>query len=60
VRRGHRIVSVAVIVAIGVNTDRRREVPGMEIGPSEAEEFWTDFPRMFGRILAASSQACLG
>ena len=32
VRRGGRIVSVAVIIAVGVNTDGRREVLGMEIG----------------------------
>jgi putative transposase len=45
VRRDHRIVSVAVIVAVGVNTDGRREVLGMHIGPSEAETFWTEFLR---------------
>jgi hypothetical protein len=28
---------VAVIVAVGVNADGRREVLGMDIGPSEAE-----------------------
>jgi len=32
VRRNHRIVSVAVIVAVGVNTDGRREALGMDIG----------------------------
>jgi hypothetical protein len=37
VRRGGRIVSVAVIIAIGVNADGRREVLGMEVGTSEAE-----------------------
>jgi len=37
VRRGGRFVSVAVIIAVGVNTDGRREVLGMEIGTSEAE-----------------------
>ena len=37
VRRNHRIVSVAVIIAVGVNTDGRREVLGMDVGPSEAE-----------------------
>lgn len=37
VRRGGRIVSVAVIIAVGVNADGRREVLGMEIGTSEAE-----------------------
>jgi len=44
VRRSHRIVSVAVIIAVGVNTDGRREVLGMDIGASEAETFWTDLP----------------
>jgi putative transposase len=40
-----RIVAVAVIVAVGVNGDGRREVLGMAIGASEAETFWTDFLR---------------
>ena len=44
-----RIVSVAVIVAVGVNGDGRREVLGMAIGPSEAETFWTDFLRKLAR-----------
>src|ERR1700730_1032631 len=35
VRQNGRIVSVAVIVAVGANTDGRREVLGMEVGPSE-------------------------
>jgi putative transposase len=33
-RRDHHIVSVAVIVAVGVNTDGRREVLGMTVGHS--------------------------
>jgi putative transposase len=37
VRRNHRIVSVAVIIAVGINVDGRREVLGMDIGASEAE-----------------------
>jgi putative transposase len=37
VRRNHRIVSVAVIVAVGVNTDGRREVLGMDIGRVSAQ-----------------------
>jgi len=45
VRQGGRIVSVAVTIAGGVNTDGRREVLGMAIGPSEAETFWTAFLR---------------
>ena len=36
VRRGGRIVSVAVAIAVGVDTDGRREELGMAIGPSEA------------------------
>jgi transposase-like protein len=49
VRREHHIVSVAVIVAVGVNTDGRREVLGMTIGHSEAEPFWVDFLRGLAR-----------
>jgi putative transposase len=49
VRSNGRIVSVAVIVAVGVNTDGRREVLGMDIGPSEAETFWTAFLRKLAR-----------
>jgi putative transposase len=49
VRRAGRIVSVAVIIAIGVNNDGRREILGMDIGPSEAETFWTEFLRKLTR-----------
>jgi transposase-like protein len=49
VRQSGRIVSVAVIIAVGVNADGRREVLGMAIGPSEAEPFWTDFLRQLAR-----------
>lgn len=49
VRQSGRIVSVAVIVAVGVNSDGRREVLGMDIGPSEAETFWTEFLRKLAR-----------
>src|SRR5688572_32817912 len=45
VREAGRIVSVAVIIAVGVNTDGVREVLGMAVGPSEAEPFWTSFLR---------------
>jgi putative transposase len=44
-RRGGRIVSVATIVAVAVNTDGRREVLGVATGASEAEVFWTGFLR---------------
>jgi len=49
VRQDGRIVSMAVIVAVGVNGDGRREVLGMDVGPSEAETFWTDFLRKLAR-----------
>lgn len=49
VRQNGRIVSVAVIVAVGVNADGRREVLSMDIGPSEAEPFWTAFLRKLAR-----------
>ena len=49
VRQEGRIVSVAVIIAVGANNDGRREVLGMEIGASEAEPFWTAFLRKLSR-----------
>src|SRR5471032_543780 len=49
VRQTGRIVSVAVIIAVGVNADGRREVLGLDIGPSEAETFWTEFLRKLAR-----------
>jgi transposase-like protein len=48
-RRDHHIVSVAVIVAVGVNADGRREVLGMTVGHSEAEPFWVEFLRSLAR-----------
>jgi putative transposase len=54
-RTGGRIVSTAVIpgssprTAVAVNGDGRREVLGMDIGPSEAETFWTEFLRKLTR-----------
>jgi putative transposase len=49
VRQDGRIISVAVIIAVGVNSAGRREVLGMAIGASEAETFWTDFLRKLTR-----------
>ena len=58
VREGGRIISVAAIIAIAVNTDGRREIVGLHIGPSEAEIFWPDFLRtLFGAVLPASSRS---
>ena len=44
-RQAGRVVSVAVIIAVAVNTDGVREILGVATGPSEAEPFWTDFLR---------------
>jgi transposase-like protein len=49
VRQGGRIISVAVTIAVGVNSDGRREVLGLDIGPSETEPFWTEFLRKLAR-----------
>jgi putative transposase len=48
-RESGRVVSAAIIVAVGVNSDGRREVLGMEVAPSEAEPFWTTFLRQLAR-----------
>ena len=45
-RVGHRIVSQAVVVAVGVAADGRREVLGFDVSDSENEGFWT---RWLGR-----------
>ena len=44
-RVNHRVVSQAVVVAIGVTADGRREVLGMDVGDSEDGAFWTAFCR---------------
>ena len=44
-RENGRIISRAVILAVGVNEDGRREVLGVATGPSEAETFWIGFLR---------------
>jgi putative transposase len=43
VREGGRIVSVAAIIAVAVDTEGRREIVGLHLGPSEAETFWSTF-----------------
>jgi transposase-like protein len=42
-REGGRIVSVAAIIAVAANTEGKREIVGLHIGPSEAETFWSTF-----------------
>ena len=42
-RVSHRVVSQAIVVAVGVTADGRREVLGMDVGDSEDGAFWTAF-----------------
>ena len=44
-RQGGRVVSVAAIIAWGVNQDGRREILGLGLGDSQAQGFWVDFLR---------------
>lgn len=44
-RQSHRIVNVAIVVAVAVNRAGRREVLGIAVMPSESEAFWSDFLR---------------
>src|SRR5690348_11000660 len=43
VREGGRIASVAAIIAVAVDTEGRREIVGLHLGPSEAGTVWTSF-----------------
>ena len=45
VRQNHRIVSMAVVIAIGVRESGEREILAVDIGASEEEAFWTPFLR---------------
>ena len=44
-RKGARVASQAVVVAVGVSADGRREILGTATGVSEHETFWTEFLR---------------
>ena len=45
VRTDGRVVSQAVVIAVGVTADGTREVLGVEVGPSEDGAFWLRFLR---------------
>ena len=45
VRVNHRIISQAIVAAVGVAADGRREVLGFDVGDTENEGFWTEFLR---------------
>jgi transposase-like protein len=48
-------VSVALTVAVAVNTEGQRQVIGMKVGPSEAETFWTEFLRSLIQVSAEAA-----
>jgi transposase-like protein len=41
--KAQQVVSRAVVVAMGVNADGRRELLGLKVGNSETEAFWAEF-----------------
>jgi putative transposase len=45
VRDGGRVVSQAIVVAIGVTATGEREVLGLDVGPTESGAFWLAFLR---------------
>jgi transposase-like protein len=45
VRQNHRVVSLAVVVAVGVTHEGERTVLGFDVGASEEEAFWLEFLR---------------
>jgi putative transposase len=45
VRQDGRVVPMAVVIAIGVTAEGRREVLGFDVGPSEEVAFWEQFLR---------------
>ena len=45
VRQHHRIVSMALVIAIGVRATGEREILGFEVGASEEAAFWQSFLR---------------
>lgn len=60
VRQNHRIINMAVVIAIGVRETGEREILGLEVGASEEYAFWKEFLRhlvergLHGVLLATS------
>jgi len=44
-----RVVSMAVVIAVGVRSTGEREVLGTDLGPAEDLEFWPEF---LGQLVA--------
>ncbi len=54
-----RVVSQAVVIAVGVRASGEREVLGVDVGPSEDGAFWLQFLRsLVARGLAGGSGRC--
>lgn len=52
VRENGRVVSMAVVIAVGVRSSGEREVLGTDVGPAEDHQFWLAFLRqLVGRGL---------
>jgi putative transposase len=49
VRQDHRIVSLALVIAIGVRETGDRDILGFSLGASEEYAFWLDFLRSLSR-----------
>ena len=45
VRENGRVISMAVLIAVGVKSTGEREVVGVDVGPAEDLEFWLEFLR---------------
>jgi transposase-like protein len=50
-------LSVAAIIAMAANTEGRREIVGLGIGPSETKTFWADFLNV-GAVLMEQNDNC--
>lgn len=52
IRENGRVMSMAMVVAIGVRSTGEREILGLDLGPAEDKEFWLAFLRhLVGRGL---------
>jgi putative transposase len=65
VREDGRVVSMAVLIAVGVRATGEREILGVDVGPAEDYQFWLDFLRDLKErgvtgVLLVTSDAHLG
>ncbi len=56
VRQNHRIVSEALVIAIGVRETGEREILGFALGAGEESGFWQEFLRDL--VDRAASKGC--